>query len=104
MKAKLTGEFYSNCLLEAIKAKLRDWKNVKLTYIPPRYNEVFCPHFLWSDGIYDYDFGYVEKQLKWYQIFWFKGRIRQRALGWNKKWKSYRIAKKKHNARYTDFF
>ena len=96
-------EFYSNCFLEAIKAKVKDSKNVKITYIPPQYNEVFCPHFLWSDGKNDYDFG-VERYLKWYEIFWFKGKIRCRQLGWNKKWKAYRIAKKKKKyVKYEDY-
>lgn len=91
---ELSEMFYSNCFLEAIKHKVKDWKKVEITYIPPQYNELFCPHFLWSDGVYDYDFG-IDKHLRWYQIFWFKGCIRQRAHGWNKKWKAYRIANKK---------
>lgn len=90
-------------MLEAVKHKLRDWKNVKITYIPPQYNEVFCPHFMWSDGIADYDFG-VERHLKWYEYPCFKGEIRKRQLGHNRKWKAYRIAKKKRDAEYKDFF
>ena len=39
-----------------IKHKIKDWSKIKVTYIPSKYNEVFCPHFLWSDGEYDYDF------------------------------------------------
>lgn len=45
----ISKDFYSNCLLEALKAKLKNPK-VKITYISPFANEVFCPHFLWSDG------------------------------------------------------
>lgn len=37
--------FYSNCFLEAIKHKLKDWHHVKITYIPPQYNECFVPIF-----------------------------------------------------------
>lgn len=95
--------FYSNCFLEAVKHKLKDWKHVKITYIPPRYNEVFCPHFLWSDGENDYDFG-VERHIRWWEILWFKGEIRKRKLGWNQRWKAYRIAKKKRRAEYKEFF
>ena len=91
-------DFYSNCLLEALKHKFRNWNNVSITYISPRYNEVFCPHFLWSDGEHDYDFG-VERELKWYEVFWFKGHIRQRKLGWNKRWKKYVIRRKKNRER-----
>jgi len=80
--------FYSNCLIETIKAKIKNPK-IKITYISPRINEAFCPHWLWSDGVNDYDFG-IEKELKWYQVLWFKGHIRKRNLGFNKKYKSTR--------------
>ena len=50
--------------------------------------------------------GMAKKQswAKWYERFWFKGEIRKRKLGWNKKWKSYRIAKYKRQAEYEEFF
>lgn len=89
------NEFYSNCLFEAVKHKFKNWSKVKITYVSPRYNEVFCPHFLWSDGEHDYDFG-IERELKWFEIFWFKGYIRQRKLGWNNRWKEYVIRRKKN--------
>ena len=80
--------FYSNCLIEAIKAKIKNPK-IKITYISPKINEVFSPHWLWSDGVNDYDFG-IEKELKWFQVFWFKGYIRKRNLGFNQKYKNKR--------------
>lgn len=82
--------FFSNCFIEAIKAKLKDWNNVKITYISPKYNAKFYPHFLWSDGKNDYDFGTIEK-LKWYNVLLFKGCIRKRNLGFNKSWKQYKV-------------
>lgn len=88
--------FYSNCMIEALKAKLKDWNNIKITYIPAKYNEILCPHFLWSDGKYDYDFG-TNKYLKWYERIWFYGEIRKRNLGWNERWKQYRVSKEKIN-------
>ena len=90
----ISHSFYSNCLIQAMKAKLKDWKNVKITYIPPKYGEsyFFVPHFLWSDGVNDYDFG-IEKHLKLHEVFFFKGRIRRRPLGWNRKYKAMRIEK-----------
>ena len=94
---------YSNCFFEALKAKLKDWKNVKITYIPPKYNECYCPHFLWSNGVNDYDFG-IERYLHWYERIWFKGHIRIRKLGFNQKWKTYRIEKYKRQATYEEFF
>ena len=81
----ISEDFYSNCLVEALKAKLKNPK-IKITYVSPFANERFCPHFLWSDGVNDYDFG-VERHLKWYEIVWFKGHIRQRNLGFNEKYK-----------------
>ena len=95
--------FYSNCLIQALKHKLKDWKHVKLTVIPPQYNVIFCPHILWSDGKADYEFC-TSDALKWYQLFWFKGRIRERSLGWNKRYKEYIIALKKRGAQHSEFF
>ena len=96
----ITKPFYSNCFREAVRAKLKNWKNVKIQFAPPWVNEVFCPHFLWTDGKYDYDFG-VNKVIKWYQIFCFKGTIRRRRLGWNNEWlaaqKQWHDKHKKHS-------
>lgn len=41
--------FISNCLLEAVKAKLRNWKDVKIIYIPSwlNPNRKHPNHFLW---------------------------------------------------------
>ena len=49
---------------------------VKIKYIPARLNEVFCPHLMWHDGEYTYDF-WAYGHLKPYQILWHKGRIRK---------------------------
>lgn len=106
VKKRAVGEmFYSNCLLEAIKAKIRDPKRVRVTYLPPTINECFCPHFMWSDGVKDYDFD-VERYLKWYERIWFKGCIRERGLGFNQRWKAYRrekICKRKLGIEIPDF-
>lgn len=89
--------FYSNCLIEIIKAKIRNPK-IKITYISPFINEVFCPHWLWSDDKYDYDFG-VEKELRGLQVLFFKGHIRKRKLGFNEKYKAMRkrVKERDHN-------
>ena len=78
---KDTKLFYSNCLWEALKAKLRNWKSVKIYILPPKYNEVKCCHFMWTDGVHDYDFG-VNRYLRWYQRLWFRGTINRHKLGW----------------------
>lgn len=92
MKTKyLTNFYYSNCFIEAVKAKIKN-PLVKIAFVPR--SEKGTPHFLWSDGKHDYDFG-VEAELKWYQIIWFKGRIRQRALGFNERYKNSMKTKNK---------
>ena len=84
----ISKDYYSNCLIEAVKAKLKNWKQIKITYVSPFYNEVFCPHILWSDGEYDYDFGNEGKGdqgvLNWTLH---EGHIRKRQLGYNQKYK-----------------
>lgn len=46
---------YSNCLIEAIKAKIRNPKNVKVHFIRPCLNNGHI-HFYWieDDGVYQY--------------------------------------------------
>ena len=81
----IKGPFWSNCFLEAVKAKIRHPLSVKITAVPR--SEAGCPHFLWSDGVYDYDFG-VERCLIGIQIMLFSGYIRRRGLGFNQKYKN----------------
>ena len=87
--------YYSNCLIETIKYKLKNWHNVKITYIPSKYNLVKTPHFLWSDGIKDYDFG-TSRYLKWHQRLWFRGCVRVRELGWNEKYKNKLVEERRN--------
>ena len=51
-------EFYSNCLFEAIKAKIKEWKNIKIFFIPTRFNDESLFHFMWlntsSNELYDF--------------------------------------------------
>ena len=91
----VSKEFRSNCLIEAVKAKLKNPKKVKITFIPARYTEGgICPHFLWSDGESDFDFG-TDQKLKPYQYILFKGNIRERALGWNERYKQLLVERRK---------
>ena len=85
--------FYSNCLIECAKAKIRN-PHIKITVLWPWQNEVFCPHFMWSDGEYDYDFG-IDCHIPLIRTLWFKGYIRRRNLGFNEKWKANAISTKK---------
>lgn len=94
MKDKfITEQYRSNCLMEALKAKLRN-RNVKIYFCKPRITEngnFQMMHFMWSDGVADYDFSDNEEDgLPWYKCFWFTGAIRQFELGFAKKYSEYR--------------
>ena len=89
-KKTVKGPFLSNCLLEAVKAKIRHPVKTKITAV--LHSEAGCPHFLWSDGEYDYDFG-VEQRLSGAQILLFRGYIRRYTLGFNRKYKQMRQAR-----------
>lgn len=52
---------YSNCLFEALKAKIKNPKNVHIDYIPPKFNHGFF-HFFWKEG--DYVYHYTENTRK----------------------------------------
>lgn len=82
----ITNDYYSNCLIEAIKAKFKNPKNIKITICLPWFNEVFCPHFMWTDGLFDYDFGIEEwmPMIAAYTIH--KGHIRKREKGFIEKY------------------
>lgn len=84
MCENITKPFYSNCFFEAVKAKIKNPKYIKITFV--RHSEAKCPHFMWSDGKNDFDFG-VEKHIKGIRVLWFKGYIRKRELGYNQKYK-----------------
>ena len=71
-------EYWSNCLLEAIKAKLKDWKNIDIIYISAKKNDVNCPHWMWlnkkTGEVEDFHCdSYLEH---WWNFFWWKGWIR----------------------------
>lgn len=74
MKYNQSDFFYSNCFIEAFKAKLRNPK-VKLMYLPAFLNEVPCPHIMWLDEDGEHDFHHFGP-LKFYQWFWHSGVIR----------------------------
>lgn len=75
---QLTKNFFSNCLFEALKAKIKDFKNVKIIFIPKKYNEwhSLAFHCFWLKDNVIYDFK-SEKHLNHiWQVFLFKGHIR----------------------------
>ena len=72
--AEMKDEFYSNCFIEMVKAKLRN-PAVKVMYLPAFLNECYCPHWMWLDDDGEHDF-YSKGRLPWWKWFWHKGRIR----------------------------
>lgn len=64
----------SNCLIEAIKAKIKDPKHVTIHTFPAKVNGYgIFPHFWWSVGELGYDF---KKTSKSKQVILFKGEVR----------------------------
>lgn len=70
--------FYSNCFFEALKAKLKDWKNVKVIYLPKElaFRSRFG-HFIWKDRTTNDYFHFTRNWLlgDHYCSFCFKGFI-----------------------------
>lgn len=67
---------YSNCLIEALKAWIKDPKNVKIIYLPKKWN-YGARHFLWikNDKVYHYE-ARNEKHNKYF----FKGDFKEVSL------------------------
>lgn len=64
----------SNCLIEALKAKIKDPKNVTIHVFPAKVNgHGIFPHFWWSIGDQGFDF---KKEGKSKQVILFKGKVR----------------------------
>lgn len=71
----ITEAYTSNCLLEAIKAKIKNLSGVTLYFCKPRITEngnFQWPHIMWSDQNGSYDFSDDEEtDLPWYRTFWY---------------------------------
>lgn len=86
--------YYSNCLIEAIKAKLKNPK-IKLYLCKPTSTQSF--HIMWDDGYHTYDFSdFPERDvhLKWFQCLVYKGCIRRFKSGFAKKYSKIRNGRK----------
>lgn len=61
---------YSNCLFEALKAKIKDPKNVYIFRVPKRFGGG-ATHFMWYDGKKYYHSVMTNKtNIKWYKKLW----------------------------------
>lgn len=70
----ISKDFYSNCLLEALKAKLKCFRYIKILPVKSKDNLL---HFMWFDkrdnNIYSFEQIYMPKH--WINLLWFKGHI-----------------------------
>lgn len=89
----ISDGYYSNCMIEAIRAKIHN-PRIKLYFCKPRMAgngrfQMF--HFMWSDGIADYDFSDLnDEEIPWYKSFIFKGHLRRFEKGFAKRYSIYR--------------
>lgn len=75
---KRSNIFYSNCLFEALKAKIKNPKNVKIFIVPRKLNErnSIGFHCFWKIDDIAYDFKCESTVKYFWQLFLFKGYIR----------------------------
>lgn len=74
----VSPEYVSNCLIEAVKAKLKDWKHVTIFFCYPG-KQQFC-HFMWSDTRKQKSYDFSDSSphdLPWYKCLLFRGCIRE---------------------------
>ena len=96
----VSKEYYSNCMFEALKAKIYNPK-VKIYFCKPRIAEnghfqMF--HFMWSDGIADYDFSdLTENGRLLYRNLILKGVSRKFECGFAEKYTKNRKLRKDKN-------
>lgn len=100
-------KYRSNCFVEAMKAKIKNPKEVKVYFCKPQFikhSKFKMPHFMWSDGKYDFDFSCDrDTLLHWYECFWFTGRIKRYKLGFAKRLLSYQRNLNRKNKKYWDW-
>ena len=84
----MNGRYFSNCLIEAIKAKIKYGRGIKIIHLPARDNEIYCAHWMWHD-LRDsnvYDFHSIKPNNHWWNFIIFKGCIRVRPYSVWEKW------------------
>ena len=78
-------KYYSNCLIEAIKAKIKHGKEIKILHVKSKDG---LHHFMWHN-LEDnniYDFQQLDVAKNWCNIIWFCGKIRIRPYEIYEKW------------------
>lgn len=86
----VTEKYYSNCMVEAVRAKIRN-PQVKIYFCRPIKNKngkfQSC-HFMWSDGKFDYDFSDFSDS--GHKNLIFRGAIRRFDYGFAYRYAKYR--------------
>ena len=76
--------FYSNCLIEALKAKIKHpiKTKIRMVVIP----DSLIPHFIWVNNNTIKEFGNVDVgDIKWYKSFLYKGYIQKHNISFYQK-------------------
>lgn len=91
---EINNPYWSNCLVEGLKAKFNDWSGVKLI---PIWHGLFHFHVMWHDKKKDKVFHFTHKSLDDpFTTLWFRGRIEKVEKDGLRKWC------KNHNAITTE--
>lgn len=82
--------YWSNCFIEAIRAKIKHGKEVEIIHLPARDNEIYCTHWMWHDLVDNkvYDFHSINDHDHWWNFIIFKGYIRVRPYEIWERWLS----------------
>lgn len=69
--------YYSNCLIEALKAKFKLGEDIKIIHVETNDG---LHHWMWHDRLDGniYDFQQLDEVKYWHNLIWFRGRIRIR--------------------------
>lgn len=70
----------SNCLFEALKAKMRDPKNVRIHIIRHLMSDSVWSHFWWEKD--NKAFNFVSRKPRRFQVFLFEGDIQETSLSY----------------------
>lgn len=65
-------KFKSNCLIESLKAKIKNPSKIKIHFF--KSDNSLIPHFWWEDGKNAYEFVSIKRNRK-YQVIYFLGYI-----------------------------
>lgn len=76
---------WSNCLIEAVKAWVKD-HSIKLYFLPSYSDKIPLFHIAWSDGKAEYSFEGYHRPRHWYTTLWYYGCIRKHNIGWANKY------------------